>query len=334
MMKNESQIAELLQKVGARADPPTELTSEIKANVKLAWQDEVAMQALKTNSLKRSSLKRKIGMTLFAIAASLFIAVGMNMSDSPLNQAETIATVTKSVNQVEYKIESGEWQNIGQTLIAASYKIRTGSNSYTSLRLQNGMDVRVGEDTEIEIVNLDTIFLSTGTLYVDSNSTVSGSETDISIRTPFGQAVDIGTQFLVQVTPQQWRVQVRDGKVEMKDDNEVFLLESGYRLEISESDTVTKSPIESHDDSWQWIKNVSAPFQLEGATLDHYLEWISKESGKKIKYRSESAHEAASKTILHGSATNLASMDTLSNIISTTDFIIIESTQSSIVIDR
>lgn len=332
--ENELQIADLLQKVGPRTHPSAEISAEIKANVKLVWQNEVTQQANNResigNEISHNKISNRKGIISFALAASVLIAVGINLSNTPVDQIETIATVIKSVNNVEYQFNSGDWQSLGQSPIAASYKIRTGSDSYTAIRLTNGMDIRIGENTTLEITNLNEVFLNTGTLYVDSNA----AEADINVRTPFGQAVDIGTQFEVKVSPQHWQVQVRDGQVEMKDDTEVFLLDSGYRLQISENDTVNRSTIDSDDDSWQWINNVSTPFKLEGATVSRYLEWFSKESGKKIEYQSESARVAANKTILGGPTVDIATMTSLSSVISTTDFTIIEGDQSNIIIDR
>ena len=166
----------------------------------------------------------------------------------------------------------------------------------------------------------------------------------IRVSTPFGNAQDIGTQFEVKVTPLTWRVQVRDGAVKMVDGTDQFLIAAGERIEISQNiatskNAIKKSKVDSHDESWSWTQSISTPFKLEGETLEHYLNWVSRETGDEIRYSSEKVKSDARSTKLHGSLLHpaligLTPIESVPKILVATDFIANLSTHGVIFVDK
>ncbi|MFT7688314.1 MAG: ferric-dicitrate binding protein FerR (iron transport regulator) [Candidatus Azotimanducaceae bacterium] len=334
---NESQIADLLQQVGARSAPPQSSRDEIKANVKSAWLEELQLRQ------KRSKQKRNLAIS-FALAASLVLAIGLNVEvNKPIQQ---FATITQTVNQIQYEDEQGLWHNVDDRNVYSSTKMRTLEGSYAAIELSNGLNMRLDSNTEITLIDLFEVKVASGSIYIDSDSDRDSdlSNNTIRVSTPFGNAQDIGTQFEVKVTPDRWRVQVRAGSVEMVDGNDQFLLAAGERIEINQDststlNTVKKSTITSHDASWSWTQSISTPFELQGETLDHYLTWVSRETGDAIKYRSAETESAAKQTTLSGSLQDgafkgLTAIESVPKVLQTTSFTATISTDGIIFVDK
>jgi hypothetical protein len=305
----ESLIYELLQRVRTRSSPSDETVDGIKANVKLAWQQEVDAQGKKRSARKR-----------YSIAAGLFLAIGVGTATLMNSgvQDESYATIDKVVNHVEYQLEEdGVWRDFNGANIKAEMNVRTDANSYASIVMTNGLNVRLDHNSQIRLMGVDEIKLDSGTIYVDSGND-ERIENSIRVTTPFGRARDIGTQFSVSVMPNSWRVQVREGSVEINRGDAIAF--AGEQVLIRQDNTTQKSAVGADDESWQWTQEVAATFALEGATLSAFLRWVSRETGKPLEYQSQLAKTRATATILHGSIKRLKPLESLSVVLSTTNF--------------
>jgi len=314
----ENQISDLLQQVGSRNNPPDILYDQIKSNVKSVWQEEVNARRTKRNA--------------YSVAAgfALAVAIGTATFLASNNKVNSYATVDGVVNQVEYLRQGDDtWRDLKRTEVNGVMKVRTHANSFVSISMINGLNVRLAENSDVTLVGIDEINLKSGNLYIDSNDHAD-VQNSIWITTPFGQARDIGTQFAVRVMPDNWQIQVREGSVEINHGDIVAL--AGDRILISESNIVRKSTIDPDDMSWDWTQEVVATFHLEGATLSTYLNWVSRETGKPLEYRSEVARKQATSTMLHGSIEGLKPLESLPVVISTTDFHRVDAEPDRIVI--
>jgi len=322
---NEERIAALLQKIGPRPQPGADVTASIRANVKAVWREEVALQ-----QAQRQNRRKMVG---FALAASVLLSFSASWLMSTPPQTTAFGEVAQVVNGVEYVGADGEWRDLGEQALRQSIDVRTGSAGSLRLHLHDGMDIRVGANSRLAMQAGGALTLHTGVIYVDSNDQL-GMVNALRVITPFGEAEDIGTQFAVRVARDGWQVQVRDGLVKMSDDGLQRQVDAGDRVVINLSNDVTVSQVASDDTSWAWIAAVSPEFLIEGASLQAYVDWLSRETGKTVVFSSARVSESARGTILHGSIDGLLPMESLSAVLAATDFHLIDSEAGKLVIDR
>jgi ferric-dicitrate binding protein FerR (iron transport regulator) len=203
---NEARIAALLQKIGPRPQPPAAIAASIKANLRTVWREEVLQQ-----QARRQGRRKAVG---FALAASVLVSMGASWLLSTPSKTAAFGHIAQVVNRVEYVDVDGEWRDLGQRLLRHNIELRTGSAGALRLHLNEGMDIRVGANTRLALRDAEALTLHAGLIYVDSNDQLGGYNS-LRITTPFGEAEDIGTQFSVEVAPNRWQVQVREGLVQM-----------------------------------------------------------------------------------------------------------------------
>ncbi|MCB1645198.1 MAG: FecR domain-containing protein [Pseudomonadales bacterium] len=302
---SEERIAEILQKSGVRPVPDPAMMESVRANVRAVWQEEVSLQKQQSPRLR------------YALVASVVMAAGAGLFVA--NQPEEVAwgTVARVVNTVEYRVGDDVWQPWHQQPLTGHVSLRTAADSYASLRLESGMEIRLNEKSQISLEDTESLHLTAGQVYVDSNDE-DGVDKSIRIDTSFGSARDIGTRFAVEVDRDGWTVRVREGKVSLNDSGQNLLAAAGEAISVDRKDAVRKSPLAPYDASWTWVAEAASPFAIEGKTLQEYLSWVSKESGHQIEYTSAEIRDASGTTILHGDISGLRPLDSLPAVVSTT----------------
>jgi ferric-dicitrate binding protein FerR (iron transport regulator) len=320
---SEQRIAEILQRVSPRDKPSAEVSSSIKQNVRAAWQQEVALHP----GVQRRN-------RWLAVAASVCLAVGAGFLFNTQTENISAASVAQVVGNIEYRASAQtDWTPVGKTTaLETDAEVRTGIGSYAALTLTNGMTLRLDETTTIRLEGESQVYLSRGGLYAESDKKLTGQS--LVVNTEFGAARDIGTEFEVRVSPDVWRVQVREGLVNVNADEFSTTAQAGERLVITRDQTVERETLSASDTSWQWTHRVHQPFAIEGASLSAYLVWWSDETGRHIVFKSHEDEIAATRTILHGSMNNLTVDDSLQVVLSTTDFEVVDSDSDQVILAR
>lgn len=315
---DEAQIAQLLQKVGARTPPPDEVAASVRENVRAVWQEEV-------NRRRRSRTRN------FAMAASIVMAMAASWYVLiPAPRAGPVAHVALESGVIEVLGSDNQWYALDSADVSAGATVRTLDESYLTLDLTNGANLRVDANSVVTLSDVTLAELDVGAVYVDSDR----DSADIDIRTSFGVAEEIGTRFEVRASPTSWRVQVRDGKVRVTDDAIDELAIAGQRIDIRDDDTVTFASIPANDPSWLWAERAATPFPIEGATLRQYLSWVSRETGNPIVFDSIETEAAAMRTVLHGSIEGLSPQESLDVVLATTNLRRVSSGDNSITIAK
>lgn len=315
---DEQELERILKKVGPRPLPPQEVRQETKSAVYALWREQV-------ETSRRARMTRRL-----ALAASVVIVVTAGLFLLENRVPESIASVDGSMNRVETYTD-GSWREFNGESLGRSSRIRTGSDAYLSLSLMNGINVRLDQNTDVSLTDVEMLSLLKGSVYVDSYGFLPDG--GFVVNTGFGSANDIGTQFVVTTHEDGWNVQVREGVVVVRDSEITTLVELGERLTISADDVMTTTEVKSDDPSWKWTENVSPLFVIEGKSLNDYLEWMARETGRKIEFQTELARSAAKSTMLHGSIEGLQPGESLGVVLSTTDLKEVDDHSESILID-
>lgn len=296
--EGDDQIGQLLRIVGPREPVPLPRQERVKDAVREAWLEEVGQQ-----KYRRSRIRTFSGL---ALAASVLLTVGLRYwdvqrTDLPGRQVQ-VATVDWAPSADGLEAPSFA---VGQPLYSGD-EITT-TDDRLALRLASGDSLRLDAGTRLRLGTANSLTLETGTIYIDSDSINSDSNAAaLEIRTAFGIARDIGTQFEVRVTDADLRLRVREGKVllESRGDNSSHEAEAGDELTVDDGG-VTRSPVTPHGESWGWIHDAAPTWDPEGRTLEEILQWIARETGLAVHYQDPATVEDKLPTRFHGSMPTL-----------------------------
>ncbi len=317
-MLDEQQLEKILKQAGARPVPPADVALEIRQAVHGVWKEET--------ELTKSRIRRR----WYGVAASVFVLISVMLFQMQATAPAPLALIDSSLNQIEF-FESGHWVPLEDQVLTQSSRVRTGAGAHISLTLSSGMNLRLDENTEVTLLHVSEIALEQGGIYVDSYG--QRPEKGFTVRTRFGTASDIGTQFIIRSRPAGWEVQVREGAIELADrDNQFFTrVEVGNKLSLSASNETESTPISSTDPSWAWVEKTTPVFIIEGHSLTEYLDWMARETGNEVQFSTGLDRENAENTILHGSIEGLAPGDSLATVLDSAEFEVI-SNQSGVIL--
>ena len=191
--------------------------------------------------------------------------------------------------------------HIGDEMTAGS-SLRTLADGGAALRLAGGESLRLGESTTVQFDSSSELTLEEGALYVDSPE---GSSGRVEIKTALGFVREIGTQFEVRMDPNGLVVRVREGSVKITTEAAGIDLAAGSGISLSVDGELSEATISPNDPIWDWVVNLAPPVDLEGATAEAFLNWVSSETGLAIEYSGLEVEDAAQRTTLHGSLIGL-----------------------------
>lgn len=295
----DADLVALLRSVGPRPTPPADFAAEVRAAVAAEWRATVAAR----------QPQRRFTQPWLAIAASvavLAVAVGVAL---PRWKAAggPVAVVARVTGAAEIRHSTdGTWQTLGTTSpVAASDEIRTSSSGRVALRRPDGLEVRLDTDTQLAFAGDERARLASGGVYVDAGTPGSGSGAFV-VGTPYGDVRHVGTQYVASVHDGALRVAVREGSIAIDRGQVPVVARAGEALAVREDGSVVRSQVDSYGQAWHWAAAIAPEFAIEGRSLDEFLAWAGRETGRKIVYTSAEAAREAEQTMLKGSTTGLA----------------------------
>jgi ferric-dicitrate binding protein FerR (iron transport regulator) len=93
---------------------------------------------------------------------------------------------------------------------------------------------------------------------------------------------DIGTQFEVRLGEEAVRVRVREGRVDLRRQNEHYVADAGIELNARSSGEVTRVSIPRSGAEWDWVTRAAPPMTLEG-NVQQILGQIAREKGLSLE---------------------------------------------------
>jgi ferric-dicitrate binding protein FerR (iron transport regulator) len=187
--------------------------------------------------------------------------------------------------------------------VAAGMTLQTGPAARVALRLSGGGSLRMDVDTRLRLISATDVSLESGMVYLDSGR--SGAHAGaVSVHTPMGLVRETGTQFEVRVEKAILRVRVREGSVHL--DGSAGSHEAGRGEELQvEGPRFSRRPAPLQGATWDWVQGIAPEFDLEGRSLSGFLDWVSRETGRNIRYADDRTARAAAAHRLHGSVEGL-----------------------------
>lgn len=295
---DDSDLTALLRKVGPRATPPAAVAEEVRAAVAAEWRATVTAH----------QPQRRSGRTWLALAASAAVAalaIGFalprwNAADGP------VAAVARVTGAVQLRHSSdGAWEALtAMSQVAATDEIRTSASGRVALRRPDGLEMRLDADTRLAFAGSERASLATGSVYVDAGAAGSGNKAFV-VDTPYGNVRHLGTQYVASVRDGVLQVAVREGSIAIEHGQMPVVARAGESLAVHQDGSVTRAPVDLHGEAWLWAQAVAPDFAIDGRSLDEFLAWAGRETGRRIVYTSADAAREAEQTKLKGSTSGL-----------------------------
>jgi hypothetical protein len=304
-------IESLLRTTGRRPVVPADRAARVKARVRAHWEAE---------RIRRSRNRRAWIVTGVAAAASITTAVGLGV-----RQRMASPPVTMQAARVEMVVESAWLQPPGSASpsplrsgdrIEVGCEVATEDRGRIALRMSRGHSVRIDAGTRVRVVSDRVIALDRGAVYVDSRGPAGAPAGSLEVRTPFGSIRDIGTQFEVRLED-SLRVRVREGRIVLAGAAASSEVEAGHELEIGEDGRATRRESAAFGAEWEWVGAVTPMLDLEGRSVQEFLDWVARERGLRLRFEGREAASAAPAIKLHGSIDGMTLEQALESVLPT-----------------
>lgn len=293
--QDEAATARLLRLAGPRAEIPAGRAERVQQAVHLHWQAETRRRAVGRRTMS--------AIALLATAAALILAIRLTMSIEE-DEDEDVASHRDIVATIE-RIE-GNGGTAGTARLSTTGTVRIGewvetdATTRQALRLSDGTSVRLDMGSRARLLSPSLIELTAGALYIDTARDAAGLE----VRTPFGTAHDIGTQFEIRLRDASLQLRVRTGLVELRRGEQSIPASAGTELTVTTTEVVSRT-ISAYGPEWAWAASLAAAFEIEGRPLAAFLEHLSREQGWTLRYADNALARDASSIVLHGSVAGL-----------------------------
>jgi ferric-dicitrate binding protein FerR (iron transport regulator) len=303
-------VAALLRKVGRRHAPPPEDYERVLAVSREAWRRTVRQRA-----------RRRWSYSIAASVALISLLVGVAWQFDrvqPGLQVGQLSFVSGGVFAGDTSGEGWRWISQGGIPMLAGSRLRTDTSGRASLRLNADTSLRVAASTDLLLQRANRVELLSGRVYFDVQERGSGA---VEVVTRFGTLRDIGTQFEVLANADGLRVRTREGAVSLARAGSAELLEctSSEELRVDANGHVERGTISAHDEEWAWAAELAEPPRGDGLPLSSFLDWVARETGRRLQYDSEQTRERVGQVILHGTTRGLAPVQALDAALATTD---------------
>jgi len=296
----DADLAALLRAVGPRLQPPADVAAEVRAAVAAEWRATVAAR----KPARRRGMQPWMAMAASVAAIAIAVGIALPRWNGAGDPVATVARVSGAA-AVRHSAD-GAWQALAAgSNVAASDEIRTDVAGRVALRRPDGLEVRLDAATQLAFNDADRASLASGSVYVDAGAPGSGSDAFV-IGTPYGDVRHLGTQYVAAVKDDMLQVDVREGSVAIDKGQTPVMARAGESVTVARDGAVSRSQLNVYGESWHWAESVAPEFAIEGRSLDEFLTWAGRETGRKIVYTSADAAREAETTQLKGSVAGLA----------------------------
>lgn len=293
-------VTKLLELAGPRPKPPEAVEREVRRAAHAAWRQKIEERA-RARSRQRWRLAAAAVLAV-GIGAALWALLG---HDAVPSGVPVVAAVETAHGDVQARTDDGTRSLAPGADIAIGSVVETGARGRAALRLTDGTSVRIDAGSRLRLASTDEMSLDAGAIYLDTGGRVPGIRHPLAVRTDFGVARDLGTQFELRISDESLRVQVREGRVEVDTGAGAHSAAAGVALVVRADGRAQRESIASHGAGWSWVLDASPPFELDGKSLAQYLEWVARETGWRVRYADPELERESDSITLHGTIAGL-----------------------------
>jgi hypothetical protein len=308
-MSTRDTLGELLRAAGRRDAPPPEAYEHVLATATQVWQSKV-------RSRRRRQWLIAASVSFLALAG---VVVGV-LRWAPVSPIVPIAsTVVLRGNAAILLPRQDVWQPLQLgAQIQPGTRIRTGGHGGVALDLVGGRSLRVDRQSELLLSAPDAARLFIGAVYVDTGT----EHLPLRIETDSGSVRDMGTIFEVRAAPDTLRIRVREGRVRMDSRLHTLSVETtaGEEVMVDKRGSVRRSELPISSDTWAWAEALVLAPPSDGWPLMQFLSWVARETGRQLQFEEPALEAQAHDIILHGATRDLAPLEALDLMLSTTEF--------------
>jgi ferric-dicitrate binding protein FerR (iron transport regulator) len=294
----DEEIARLLRLAGPRpaADPARE--ERVRSAVHARWRSEVRGRG--RHFIRWIALPAAAAAAVAAVTVATLLFSGRLQRPLPGAADQPSAVLERA----EGTLHRGD----GRSLTAGAElqpgtEILTGTGGRASLRLSGGTTLRLDSGTTLGLLSGTLLVLKQGAVYLDTGGTRGAA---VTVRTPAGTVRDVGTQFLVRIGDAGLVIAVREGTASLaKKEGGMEEIPAGIRLAANGRGEVARESVPSSGPDWEWILAIAPPLPLENRTLGEFLAWVSRETGRQIRFSDPARAQERAAVILHGSLEGL-----------------------------
>jgi len=290
--RDDKALEALFRHASTRQRAPLEVEREIREKLHSEWR----------HVTRRRRVRRNVAG--WAIAASVVLALVMSISQfrqpDPVMNGPILASVDKKAGDIFVQSAAGERSRLpAEAQLRAGSELSTIQDARIALAWASGESLRVDQNSRISLISKTEISLLSGKIYIDSAGAGSKGRALI-INTPSGPVSHIGTQYITTVRGDEVTVSVREGKVSIGSGDEATIAVQGQRLRLTDNGKHITTAIPVYGDEWQWTELIAPRFNVDGRTMQEFLDWVGRETGRTIEYGSPESELAAAQTRMHG----------------------------------
>lgn len=313
----------LLRRTGRRPPVPAERATRVRSAVHREWDALV---------LRRCARRRAWRVAMTGVAAGFASIVWLTAPGRVTSPERAVSAGAGPeapgdralAGRVERVIE-GAWSKspAGQMVasrrgdqVSVGVELTTEASGRLALRLESGHSVRLDTGSAVRVVGRHELALVHGAVYVDSAG--CGREAPpITIRTPHGAIRDVGTQFEVRDTGSTLRIRVREGKVALDSPGAALEVPAGHEVSLAPNGSLVRREMTAADLALDWATAVSTPFEVQGRSLQEFLNWIARERGLTLRFDHADLAAAAPGIVLNGSIDGMTLDEALESVLLT-----------------
>jgi hypothetical protein len=307
-MPDDVDIAALLRATGTRPAATAQAMADVRAAVEAEWRSTVAAR------------HRRRLVTGWAAAASVTVAALGVWLVRPLLQVEpqVVASLTRTVGSVEQNVGDGRWTPVATPApLVSGVQLRTARDGRAALQLENGVELRLDARTLVAFEDTGHARLSQGAVYVDSGSPPGTRSPGFVLDTPAGAVTHLGTQYEARVVEGSVRVGVREGRVRLSHASGDLVGAAGESFTVRGNEVI-RAPLAPTAPEWNWVADVTPPFNIDGRSVEDFLVWAARQTGRTIVYASPAAAQQARRATLSGTVEGLTPDEAVRAVLSTT----------------
>ncbi len=308
-LMNVDAVRALIRMAGQREDPPAGAYDRVWPAAEATW----------LTCLRRRRTRRAAGWLAAAavVVAGITAVIGLR----PTVQAVAeVARLDRTVGSLEiHGAGGGTWLPVDIGLsdgLIPGTRLRTGVDGRAGLLLSGEISIRLAESSEIELAGERRVRLVRGIVYVDTGPGGRGGQ--VQVITEGGTLQDFGTQFEVSYDDSGLRLRVREGQVVMAREAQRLVAHAEQQIAVNGQGRISRDVLSRSDPAWHWVESVAPSATTDGQPVTVLFQWVSRETGRELRYADRAIEQEAAATILHGQLSGLAPLETLDVMLATT----------------